>query len=370
MAKQRKPISRPKTGLRGAPTESFQDMKYYFHADVEKKAVGDIFKNYVKSNYTKEESDFVLQNPEWAFTMYTHYAAAAYWATLKLDTDEKTDYYINGLHKYIEELIESGKVIKAKNDSLEELPSNVFRISPQDKLRSKVHETIFEDIYDLEDRWENGDDASFDLYTAFKAHILPTTAISMIAPFVTRQINEYQEVYDKDDKQLVEAYSHLSRKTIKHRLDQYKKMADDLEKLKTATKAIRQPRIKKPKAIDKQIAKVQFKKEDNEFKIASINPVKIVGAFRLYTFNTKTRALTELVTEDINGFEISGTSIKNFDSTKSRSIKLRKPDEFLKIVLSKTPKQIDAEWSKLTTKTAAANGRLNADIVLLKAFAK
>lgn len=147
-------------------------------------------------------------------------------------------------------------------------------------------------------------------------------------------------------------------------------MVDDLNRLKMATKAIRQPRVKKPKAIDKQIAKVQFKKEDHEFKVASINPVKIVGAFRLYTFNTKTRALTELVTEDVNGFEISGTSIKNFDTGLSRSVKLRKPEEFLKIVLNKMPKQIDIEWKKLTTKTTAANGRLNTDTILLKVLSK
>jgi hypothetical protein len=80
--------------------------------------------------------------------------------------------------------------------------------------------------------------------------------------------------------------------------------------------------------------------------------------------------LTELVTEDVNGFEFSGTSVKNYDASLSRAVRLRKPEEFLKVILNKMPKQIDIEWKKLTTKTSTANGRLNVDTVLLKVLNK
>ena len=368
--KTRKPPVRARTGLRGAPTDSFASMKHYFHMDVEKKACGDVFKSYVKSNYSKKDAAALLLNPEYALNMYSHFSAVAYWLTLNLEKDWIVEAYENGLKEYIAELIEKGNVLAKKKAEEEKKPDNVIQFNPRDRLQHKVDLTVIEDLYDLEEKWQVGDDAEYDMYASFKAHVLPTAAISMVLAFVEPKANEYQAVYDKEDKQLVEGYSHLTRKQIKHRLDQYKKMIDDLGRLKVATKATRQPRVKKPKAIDKQIAKVQFKKEDHEFKIASINPAKIVGAFRLYVFNTKTRALTELVTEDVNGFEISGTSIKNFDAGLSRSVKLRKPDEFLKIVLNKMPKQIDIEWKKLTTKTAAANGRLNTDTVLLKVLSK
>jgi len=368
--KTRKPPKRPKTGLGGVPTDSFASMKYYFHMDVEKKACSDVIKSYIKSNYPKKDVTFILQNPEYEFTMYTHFAAIAYWVTLNLDMDWVTETYKKGLDEFIVELLESGKEIAKQKAEEEKKPSNVIQLSIRDRLQNKVDLTVIEDLYDLEEKWQSGDDAEYDMYASYKAHVLPTTAIPMVLAFVEPKMYEYQAVYNKDDKQLVEGYSHLTRQQIKHRLDQYKKMVDDLNRLKMATKAIRQPRVKKPKAIDKQIAKVQFKKEDHEFKVASINPVKIVGAFRLYTFNTKTRALTELVTEDVNGFEISGTSIKNFDTGLSRSVKLRKPEEFLKIVLNKMPKQIDVEWKKLTTKTTAANGRLNVDTILLKVLSK
>lgn len=368
--KIRKPPKRPKTGLGGVPTDSFASMKYYFHMDVEKKACSDVIKSYIKSNYPKKDVTFILQNPEYEFTMYSHFGAIAYWVTLNLDMDWVTESYKKGLDEFIVDLLESGKEIAKQKAEEEKKPNNVIQLNPRERIQMKVDSTIIEDLYVLEEKWQGGDDAEFDMYASFKAHVLPTTSIPMVMAFIEPILNDYQSAYDKEDKQIVEGYSHLTRQQLKHRLDQYKKMVDDLNRLKMATKATRQPRVKKPKAIDKQIAKVQYKKEDHEFKVASINPVKVVGAFRLYTFNTKTRALTELVTEDVNGFEISGTSIKNFDTVLSRSVKLRKPEEFLKIVLNKMPKQIDTEWKKLTTKTTGANGRLNVDTILLKVLSK
>jgi hypothetical protein len=118
------------------------------------------------------------------------------------------------------------------------------------------------------------------------------------------------------------------------------------------------------------VAKLQYKTEDTDFKLASIPPIQIIGKMRLYTFNVKSRMLTEYVTQAAAGFEVSGTSIKNFDQVSSRTIKLRRPDDFIPIVLNKTPKQIDKEWSTLTTKQSVPNGRLNKDTILLRAVDK
>lgn len=370
MATKKRIISRVKTGLRGVPTSSFENMKYYFQMDVEKKSVSEVLKTYIKSNYNKKDVTHILANPEYMFTMNTHFAAIAYWLTLKLDPSPKTEQYAKGLHDYIEELRVSGEVTVKQKVAEEKLPTNIVQLNVRDRQLQKVGVTIFEDLFTLEDKWATGDLVTFDMFTTWKSHMLPTSSIQFVKPFIESAYEEFKSAYDKDDKQLVEGYSHLSRKELKHRVDQYKQMLDDLERLKIATKAVRQTRIKKPKAIDKQIAKVQFKKEDNEFKIASINPVKIIGAQRLYTFNTKTRVISEYVSNTPNGFEIAGTSLKNFDSTQSRCTKLRKPELFLQVVMGKQPKAIGIEWGKLTTKSTEANGRMNTDTILLKVFDK
>ena len=143
-------------------------------------------------------------------------------------------------------------------------------------------------------------------------------------------------------------------------------MLSDLDRLQSAAKATRKSRTKQPKAADKQVAKVNYKVEDTEYKIVSIAPLQIVGSRRLYTFNTKTRVMTEYVTNAVSGFEVSGSTLKNIDTTVSRCTRLRKPDQFIPIVQKKTRLQIDKEWKTLTTKTTVPNGRINKDTILLR----
>ena len=128
--------------------------------------------------------------------------------------------------------------------------------------------------------------------------------------------------------------------------------------------------MKQPLAADKQVKNVKYKTEDPSFKLVSINPTHIVGKVRLYTFNTKTRVLAEYLTQAVKGFEISGTSIKNFDKANSRQVKLRKPQEFLPEIFDRTPKQISKAWSELTTKSSVPNGRINSDTILLRVLDK
>ena len=86
--------------------------------------------------------------------------------------------------------------------------------------------------------------------------------------------------------------------------------------------------------------------------------------------NTKTRVIAEYVTNSAKGFEVSGTTLKNIDTSLSRSTRLRKPDAFLPIILKKTANQINKEWQSLTTKTTVPNGRINKDTVLLRVLDK
>ena len=98
----------------------------------------------------------------------------------------------------------------------------------------------------------------------------------------------------------------------------------------------------------------------------SINPVMIPGKEVLFVYNTKTRKLTQYSTNSTKGFEVSGTTIKNIGD-ESRVTTLRKPDDILPLILSKTIKQIDKQvWDTLTTKVSVPNGRINADCILLR----
>ena len=108
----------------------------------------------------------------------------------------------------------------------------------------------------------------------------------------------------------------------------------------------------------------------DQYRIASINPLSIVGAARLFTFNTKHKILKELISNSINGFQVSGSTIKNVDSEESRETTLRKPEMVLHVITSKSKKLINECWNELTTKTRKTNSRINGDVILLRSMDK
>lgn len=89
---------------------------------------------------------------------------------------------------------------------------------------------------------------------------------------------------------------------------------------------------------------------------------------KVYTFNTKTRKISVYITDNPNGFEVSGSSIKGFVQETSVTFKLRKPDEVLPVILSKAPKVIEKTLDGIKAVKSSANGRINIDTIILKAL--
>ena len=362
--------ARARTGLAAAPIEKgFDAVKDYFHMEIDRKDVASQIKTYIKSNFNKSDVRAALACPEYKFVM-TYLGATAFWNNQKLEETDKTKQYTNHLNGKISEMIEMGKQILLEKKEVAKVETNVITLSPQQRLQNKISNTIMQDLLDLEDQWIEGEQTSIDIYALFKKHGLAGSAVLVVRPVIEGWLLDYEDAYHKRCEQAVEGYSHLKRPELNRRIKACQDMLLDLDRIKSAAKATRKTRVKQPKAADKQVKNVKYKTEDTTFKLVSIPPIQMIGKMRLYTFNTKTRMLTEYITESTNGFEISGSTIKNFDQVNSRSVKLRKPEEFLTLVQNKTPKQIDAEWKSLTTKTTIPNGRINTDTILLRVMDK
>jgi len=364
--------ARARTGLAGVPIDKgFDAVKDYFHLQVDKKDCISQVKTWVKKNFP-QPSKYILANSEYHFTM-THHAATAFWYNNDLhktvESDKAPDF-LSHLFDRMTPLIEKGKIIYKEKQAERKAKSNIITISPQEKLVNKINNTIMQELLELEDKWIDGDEATINIYDRFKYHGLTNTAISHVKPMIEGWLLDYEDAYHKRCDQAVEGYSHLKRSTLNQRIKICTAMLEDLERIRSATKASRNVKIKRPKSVDKQVAKVQYKKEDNDFKIVSINPIQIPTKTRLYAFNTKSKMVIEYVTESPNGFEISGSTIKNISTGLSRTVCLRKPLDFLPIVLQKTPKQINDAWETIKTKTKVPNGRINKDTILLRILDK
>lgn len=369
--KKKKAPVRRRTGIVGAPIEKgFEAVQSYFQTEVSNADLSKVLKSYVRDKHKGSvNKEYILACPEYKFYVSPSQAATAFWLTHapKSKDTEKSQAYSSYLSKYLSTLITMGKDLYLEKQMKQKDSDAKPSISPMERLQRKISNTVMQDILELEDKWIEGEhDETLDLYQEFKRHGLPASATKVVREYIEGLYDDYNAAYTKTDPDAVEGYSHLTKSQLKKRVKACESMLSDLDRLQSAAKATRKSKTKQPKAADKQVTKVNYKVEDTEFKIVSIAPLQIVGSRRLYTFNTKSRVMTEYVTNAASGFEVSGSTLKNIDTTVSRCTRLRKPDQFIPIVQKKTRLQIDKEWKALTTKTTVPNGRINKDTILLR----
>jgi len=240
--------------------------------------------------------------------------------------------------------------------------------SIQERTRAKVLDTIYAEFdTSVVDEWMDGNfKVDFPAFSLFKNFGLKGNAIPIFHSMIESGYLELKEAYDKTCPDCVEAYSHVTKGNKKKMLNVYESIFSDLDKLKDSFKATRKARVRVPKSNDKQVSKLNYMKEDLNSKLTSIDPVLIPGKTKLWIYNTKQGKLTEFFTDNGAGFEVVGSTLKNFDPKLSKVTKLRKPDEILPQILNKTEFQIKKVWKGLTTKIYEPTGRINKDCILMR----
>ena len=266
----------------------------------------------------------------------------------------------------IKDLVKEGEQISIVETVSEESTKKV--VSIQERMFTKMMETLYAEFDDvIVESWNEQDfSKKFDAFNAIKRHGIKGPGVKMFADQVKPLYEELNDAYNKTCDQAVEGYSHWSRPNLKKAIKQIETVLSDIEKTQLANKAVRKTRTVKPKSSDKQVAKLNYLKEDNTNKLASISPLQIPGKMFLYVYNVKQKKLTEYVTDNSAGFMVSGSTLKNFDTQLSRTTTLRKPDDVLPQILKKTKKQIDNVFKGLTTKISVPTGRINKDCILLR----
>lgn len=281
---------------------------------------------------------------------------------------EYTEEEIESFTKIAREKLEAAKLVE---EVLEEKKKDAPKvISIAERTRRKMMDTIYGEFDEvIVEGWlDKNYKASIDVFTLFKKHNMKGNAVAPFKKIIDKYYEEIGDALFKRCEQAVEGYSHISTANLKKMMKQMDKIYADLDSLQLSFKATRTPRARKPKSTDAQIKNLKYKVEDMEYKLTSINPIQIPTKEVLWVFNTKTRNLYEYVTTSTKGFEVGGTTIKNFDDKLSKCTKLRKPDVILPLILTKTHKQIEKQvWrDQITTKVNSPNGRINQDCILLR----
>ena len=240
--------------------------------------------------------------------------------------------------------------------------------SIQERTRAKVLDTIYAEFDVLVvDQWMDGNyKVDFPAFSLFKNFGLKGNAITIFHSMIESGYLELKEAYDKTCPDCVEAYSHVTKGNKKKMLNVYESIFSDLDKLKDSFKATRKARVRAPRTMEQQVSKLNYMKEDLDSKLTSIDPILIPSKTRLWIYNTKQGKLTEFFTDTGSGFEVVGSTLKNFDPKLSKVTKLRKPEEILPQILNKSEFQIKKIWKGLTTKIYEPTGRINKDCILMR----
>ena len=337
---------------------SFYYYNYYYNQKDARKNIVEYLKRNEKK-YNKEQVKAFERSSDKAMPMT---ACCIIMAHIRANMPLKTRHI-----EFLDECILYA-ITKAEPEAVEvvaEAKVTVKAPTIQDRLQEKTSEIIGE----LEGHY---DDVTLSVKSTFKPYdYLVSNNV------VQSQLGKYESVYAsrkaeleeamaKKDEQLKEGYSHYKAADFKRVIAWIDNLMSAIEQYRGVKKSLKKAKVRKAPSKEKVIAKLKYAKTDPVLKIVSINPADIVGASALWVYNIKSRKLGKYVAAAYQTLNVKGTSITNFDTDKSISKTLRKPDEKLKefakagkIALRKFIEDIKATETKM-------NGRISTDIVLLK----
>lgn len=285
---------------------------------------------------------------------YSTSGAVAHMAERGIDLSTEHLTYLD--KKYVEFSDRGKKVVE------EEEPKKPVA-TKEDKADAEVSKHIaeFEGGVDLIYQGKSFDAKSYLLRNEVKAPIA-----KRIAEWFKPLLKELKDV--DTDKQLQEAYSHLTRRKFLKLREEIESMVAACGVAAAIQKAARKPRAKKAKAPGAIAKKVKYMLEHAELKLKSVAPEKLVNTDEIWLFNGKTRKLFKYAALQGVKMSVKGTTITGFDPEKSGGKTLRKPAEQLKGVESMTSRPLNKLYNDVRAVPSKATGRINEDCLIVKCF--
>jgi hypothetical protein len=268
---------------------------------------------------------------------------------------------IDWAHAKILETLAYAPIIKKS-----ELAQPKYIVSVADRVKEKTSSIIGDMEEALDEFFTNGYTSDFKPYDYMKKNDVKAIHASKIAGYYEALRTELQEVIVGKDDQLKEGYSRLTKVQVRRYLEFVGTIISDAESITQVKKATRKTRKPKEKSANQLTSKLKYLKESGPYKIASIDPNKIIKAQTLIVFNSKYKKLGIYAAADSNGLSVKGTTIINYDTAKSVSKTLRKPEDILPSVLATGKLALNKMFTGIKTASSSLNGRINEDTILVR----
>lgn len=281
------------------------------------------------------------------------------------------------LKEKLDNLILEGKELIKQQKIDEKKNSKLYVPTIQERIREAT-EAYLEEIED----WLEGfitDPANFNpkgmnIHNYFKTKEINQAHARIIRDYYEPLKTDYEQLLNppkvKDEmfQQLVEGYSCYTKEQLKNKLAALEEIISAANMFLQQAKVNRKPKAKKAPSKEKLVGKLKFKASDEKFKLVSIKPEDCLQALELWVFNTKTRKLGCYVCEDLQALSIKGTTIINFNENKSVAKTVRKPEEILKDINNLPKTKLRKLYEGIKSVETKLNGRINGDIILVKAY--
>lgn len=329
---------------------------FYTQKDLKKYIV-----NWMKDKYSKEEVSKFIRSGDRAVPMTVCSLIKAHTQGMPL-REKELQYVKDRIYEVLNSEIEEESSVEEKT-----IAPAIKVPTIQDRLNEKTSEHLahFEGLYDEVVVGGTPDPKAYDY---FVTHNVPQGQLGKFQDYIDTKQMYLTMAIDKMDEQFIEAYRHYRAADFKRHLAFFDSIQTAIDQYRQVKKATKKARVKRAPNKEKVVSKLKYMKEEKTLKLVSINPVDIVGAIAVWIYNTKTRKLGVYRADSLTGpLGIKGTTITGFDTGKSASKTLRRPEDQLKeffkankVALRKYLDDIKATETKLT-------GRINEDIILLKA---
>lgn len=383
--------SRRISGYGLMPTDNWHKAKFFVHYEMETKDWLNKVKDFVRNNYDKKTIANVNKLPDWKLAK-SHWACIAHCKEVAPDIIPAG--YKGKLEAYIVKLGEEGeKIAEEKKEDITSKTKNVHKPTIQERIFEQAQaasEGLDEWLEGFITDKKNFDPKGFDFKSHFARQGVTQAHARKIKKFYETEIDDFRDLlrmptagqlkkmneHESDLwEQLKEGYSHLKKVDINTYISAIENLIAALDFVIESSKAQRKPRVAKPKSADKLVEKLKYCKTDEKYKLASVNPVEIIGANEVWVFNIKTRKLGKYVAANIDpkgmkrdgtGLTVKGTTIQGFDETASIQKTLRKPEETLKEFKAAGKVKLRKFLEELSTTDTKMNGRLNTDTIILR----
>jgi hypothetical protein len=333
---------------------------FYTQKDLKKHAVSWM----QEQKYSKADVSAFIRSPDRAMPMTAYSLLMSHKQGMPF-REKELNYFKQQIHNAINSADAEPVETATGAKSPEPIPV-VKAPTIQDRLNEKTSEHLahFEGLYDEVVLGGTVDPKAYDYLVS---NTVPQSQIKKFEDLFMRRKTELGEALGKLDEQVVEAYKHYKAADFKRHHAFIQSILDALDQYRNVKKATKKARVKKSPSKEKLVAKLKYMKEEKTLKLVSVNPVDIIGAQELWAYNTKTRKLYKYIADSLHGpLGVKGTSLTGFDETKSVGKTLRKPEEKLKEFAKASKVQLRKFLEEIKATETIGNGRINADMILLR----